>query len=388
MSKDLSEDFVKLNNLSITNLLEYIESSDVEEQFITDIGKVKLNSLSITNLLQCIESSGVKEQFITDIGQDKYNTILRDMRNESTIAGMRDFHNWIKRVLITNVVRMLQKKYDVSLLDIAVGRGGDLSKWNTAHIKYVFGFDRSEKSISNENPEDPGAVERLKTFKGAKFKDIRFEVGSAIRPNKELLGKIDTFISKNKIGKFDIVSCQFAMHYFFRTETDLRIVLTLVNKYISPGGFFIGTTINGDTVKNLFRDISEKVYSTDLFRIQRNFNKTPKSPYGNEYLFTIFDTKDKTNYFNTIGVSTEYLVNFKALEAVAGEFGLAPVKLNIFEEYSMGDKKKGYVELKKNLIPFADILKLGIWKPKEHELSAKEKELNKLYTTFIFQKVA
>jgi hypothetical protein len=178
------------------------------------------------------------------------------------------------------------------------------------------------------------------------------------------------------------------MHYFFRTETDLRIVLTLVSKYISQGGFFIGTTINGDTVKNLFRDISEKVYSTDLFRIQRNFNKTPKSAYGNEYLFTIFDTKDKTNYFNTIGVSTEYLVNFKALEAVAGEFGLAPVKLNIFEEYSMGDKKKGYVELKKNLIPFADILKLGIWKPKEHELSPKEKELNKLYTTFIFQKVA
>jgi hypothetical protein len=178
------------------------------------------------------------------------------------------------------------------------------------------------------------------------------------------------------------------MHYFFKSETELRIILTIVRRYLSKGGFFIGTTTNGESIKSFFKDIKEKVYSTDLFRIQRNFPKNLKNVYGNEYNFTIFDTKDKANYFNTIGVSTEYLVNFKVLEEVASEFGLVPVKLNIFDEYNVG-KDKNFAEIKKNIIPFDDILKMGKWKPKpdSRPLTPEEKELNGLYTTFVFMKV-
>jgi len=364
---------------------------------------VQLSNLSITNLLQCIKASGVKEQFISDIGTEKYNAIIKDMRSESTIIGMRDFHNWIKLVLISNITKLISSK-DISLLDIAVGRGGDLAKWNKSNIKYVFGFDKSEKSITNEDAEDQGALERLAHFKGAKFKDIYFLVGNALKPSKPLMNSIDYFLSKNNLHGFDIVSCQFALHYFFKSEIDLKIVLTMVSRYLNSGGFFIGTTTNGDYIKNFFKDIKEKVYSTNLFRIQRNFNKTIKSPYGNEYTFTIFDTKDRANYFNTIGLSTEYLVNFKTLEEVAATVGLVPVKLNIFEDYNSYEsksynsyesksykvgKQKGYTEIKKNTIPFDDILKLGKWKPKpdSRDLTDEEKELNKLYTTFIFMKV-
>jgi mRNA (guanine-N7-)-methyltransferase len=356
---------------------------------------VQLSNLSITNLLQCIKSSGVKEQFISDIGTEKYNAIIKDMRSESTIIGMRDFHNWIKLVLISNITKLVSSK-DISLLDIAVGRGGDLAKWNKSNVKYVFGFDKSEKSITNEDPEDQGALERLANFKGSKFKDIYFLVGNALKPSKPLLTSIDYFLKKNNLHGFDIVSCQFALHYFFKSEIDLQIVLTMISRYLKTGGYFIGTTTNGDYIKNLFKDIKEKVYSTNLFRIQRNFNKTLKSPYGNEYNFTIFDTKDRANYFNTMGLSTEYLVNFKTLEEVAATVGLVPLKLNIFEEYNSYEsksykvgKQKGYTEIKKNTISFDDILKLEKWKPKpgSRDLTDEEKELNKLYTTFIFMKI-
>ena len=357
MEKDLSDDFIQLSNFSITNLLH------------------------------CIKEGGVKEQFISDIGTEKYNEIIKDMRSESTIIGMRDFHNWVKLVLISNIVNLINLRNGVSLLDIAVGRGGDLAKWNKSNVKYVFGFDKSEKSITNTDPEDQGAIERLENFKGAKFKDIYFMVGNALKPSTTLLTNIDSFLKKNSLNGFNIVSCQFALHYFFKSEIDLKIILTLVSRYLSSGGFFIGTTTNGDYIKNFFKDIKEKVYRTDLFRIQRNFNKTLKSPYGNEYNFTIFDTKDKTNYFNTIGLSTEYLVNFKTLEEVAATVGLVPVKLNIFEEYQ--GKQKEFTEIKKNTISFDDILKLGKWKPRpgSRNLTEEEKELNKLYTTFVFTKV-
>ena len=150
----------------------------------------------------------------------------------------------------------------------------------------------------------------------------------------------------------------------------------------------MGTTTNGEIIKNLFKETREKVYSTDLFRIQRNFNKTPKTPYGNEYTFTIFDTKDRANYFNTIGLSTEYLVNFKTLEQVAASVGLAPLKIDFFEEYN-SSSKKNFVEIKKNTIPFDQILKMGKWQPKQgsRALTAEEKELNELYTTFAFIKL-
>jgi len=357
-----------------------MEQKDISEEF------VQLTKLSITNLLQCLEQSGVKKQFIEDIGSEKYNSIVKDMRNESTIISMRDFHNWVKLVFISNIVKLLPYKSKISLLDIAVGRGGDLAKWNKSNISYVFGFDKNEKSINNDDPENPGANERLSSFNGSRFKDIQFMVGDALKPSKQLLNSIETFISKNKMYGFNVVSCQFAMHYFFRSETELRIILTIVSRYLTKGGFFIGTTTNGETIKNIFKNIKEKVYSTDLFRIQRNFPKTLKNVYGNEYNFTIFDTKDKANYFNTIGVSTEYLVNFKVLEEVAAEYNLVPVKLNLFEEYNQG-KDKLFVEQKKNTIQFGDILKLGKWKPKTKEISKEEKELNNLYTTFAFTKI-
>ena len=73
---------------------------DLSEEF------VHLSSLSITGLLQCIEASGVKEKFVEDIGHVNYNKIVQELRSESTIIGMRDFHNWIKLVFISNVVKM------------------------------------------------------------------------------------------------------------------------------------------------------------------------------------------------------------------------------------------------------------------------------------------
>ena len=160
----------------------------------------------------------------------------------------------------------------------------------------------------------------------------------------------------------------------------------MISKYLLSGGYFIGTTTNGTVIKNFFKEIKEKVYNTELFRIQRNFPKTLKTVYGNEYTFTIFDTKDRANYFNTIGLSTEYLVDFKELERVAATVGLIPVKLNFFEEYN-GSKQKMFTEIKNNTISFETILNLGKWKPKSKDLTDEEKELNGLYTTFVFQKI-
>ena len=355
---------------------------------------IHLSNLSITNLLNCLKDSNVKEQFKNDIGDQKYQKIVKEMRNESTIIAMRDLHNWIKNILIANTVILYKQttrqagQPQIALLDIAVGRGGDLAKWNKAGINYVYGFDVSDKSINSKDPEDQGAKERLSNFKNIRIKDVHFEVGNAMKPSVELKRSINGFLENNKLELFNIVSCQFALHYFFKSEETLRNVLKMVSDSLSVGGFFIGTTIDGDAIKKLFKNTKERVYSTQLFRIERNFPKTVTKPFGNEYSFTIFDTFDKSNYFNTMGVSTEYLVNFKKLEEVAKDYSLELIKVNLFDDYSLGKTVK-FTEVKKSVISFEDIHELGKWKhrPENREITEPELEINKLYSAFIFKKV-
>lgn len=48
--------------------------------------------------------------------------------------------------------------------------------------------------------------------------------------------------------KFDIVSCQFALHYAFRTEAALRQMLYNVSAGLRSGGYFIGTLPDAERI--------------------------------------------------------------------------------------------------------------------------------------------
>jgi len=359
--------------------------------------KTDLIELSITGLMSCLEESSIKEQFIKDLDKTNYEKIIRHMREESTVIQMRDFHNWIKLVLITNIADYIytQTGSRVSLLDISVGRGGDLSKWKKAQISNVFGFDPSEKSINSESVENPGAKERLKQLKKKGYSvDVQFEVGDATKP-LEVKQSIDSYISRKKLGLrvgrsfvpgFDMVSCQFALHYFFSSENALRNVLSLVSYYLLPGGFFFGTTVDGSKIREYLSD--SKTFDRKLYQIEKFFGKNIKTPFGNAYNFKIYDTFDQTNYFNTMGTSTEYLVDFNVLNKLAAEFGLEPVKINFFEKYTPTGLKKDttYTSRIDNIIPFEEIYLLNKWAPRSGNITAEELELSFLNSVFCFRK--
>jgi mRNA (guanine-N7-)-methyltransferase len=355
----------------------------------TDSLKSDLVELSITSLMSCLQESEAKEKFIKDLKKTEYEKIVKHMRDESTVIQMRDFHNWVKLVLITNIADFIysEKQNRVSLLDIAVGRGGDLVKWKKAQISNVFGFDPSEKSIKSTAVEDPGAIQRFKELKKKGYNvDVQFEVGDATRP-LDIKQSIDSYISRKRLGKgFDMVSCQFALHYFFSSENALRNVLSLVSHYLVPGGFFFGTTVDGSKIREYTSD--NKVFDRKLYQVNRLFPKNLKSPFGNAYTFKIYDTFDQTNYFNTMGESTEYLVDFNVLNKLAGEFGLEPVNLNFFEKYSPTGLKKDttYMPRIDNIIPFEEIYTLKKWTPREGNISASELELSFLNSVFVFRK--
>jgi len=302
----------------------------------------------------------------------------------------------------------MKKNNRVALLDIAVGRGGDLMKWNNAYITDVFGFDISPEAIYSKNPDNPGAVERLRNLKNYKTK-VEFAIGDATRPLENLdsnrtgsqIPGIDSLITKylidTRLKQFDLVSCQFALHYYFSSESALRNMLALVSKFLKPGGYFFGTTVDGDSIKKYFGSTNTRIIKRSIYKIERMFNTKLKSPFGNKYTFTIFDNKDKTNYFNTIPISEEYLTDFKILNLIAKQYSLEPVNLNFFEPYFVNGKKT-YTNIPSNIISFEDIYRLMRWNPEgsrnpqnpqnpENIITPEQLELSFLNSAFVFRKI-
>ena len=74
-----------------------------------------------------------------------YNVYYNRKTSKSNTKSLRDFHNlYVKRSLITGVSRRGD-----TLIDVAVGKAGDLSKWVAAKLSFVFGIDVSRDNIEN-----------------------------------------------------------------------------------------------------------------------------------------------------------------------------------------------------------------------------------------------
>ena len=373
----------------------------MEEDAVSSITSDAFVHTSINDLMNCLSTLTVKDPPVNAKEElERYATKINiERRNSSTIIAMRKFHNWIKKNLIVNLTNELKQK-NIFLLDIAVGRGGDIDKWKTARISGVFGFDTSEESINSMDPFNQGAKERLKNFQDLNV-NVQFEVGDALNPSEPLIKNINSFLKKHHTDAFQIVSCQFALHYFFKEITDLQIVLAFVSRYLKKGGFFIGTTMDGSKIKNLFKGMGNvKIYNKNpLFVIKRDFTMKQTSPYGNKYRYIINDINDAGNYFNTMGESTEYLVDFDELRRVAANFGLEPYNMDIFDiQYSGGKKsfpeyrqivkdKKSTISKASNVISFDEIYEMNKWKPNPRPLSDHEIGTNDLYSTFVFRKI-
>lgn len=59
-------------------------------------------------------------------------------RSRSEIIHLREFHNWVKSVLIREFV----SQRNLKVLDVACGKGGDLFKWDKADVSVLTGVGK------------------------------------------------------------------------------------------------------------------------------------------------------------------------------------------------------------------------------------------------------
>jgi mRNA (guanine-N7-)-methyltransferase len=257
-------------------------------------------------------------------------------RNESIIINLRLFHNYVKESLLNDVVNYINKD-NITLLDLAVGKGGDMFKWLKNDIYNVVGIDINNESIKGTN----GAIHRYRNLKNKRIKNNErvpiYDYYVYDLSNKNNIPKIDNII-KNR--KFNIVSCQFAIHYMFKNKESLNTFIKIVSRYISPiNGYFIGTTMNGEKIKKLEKNTKNEIFEIDHLNINND------KSYGNEYKVSLGVKKGEEHYFSE-RPSIEYVVDMDELKRVCKIYHLEYVGSIDFKEWY--EKKNNKIKLSEN----------------------------------------
>ncbi|KAK9847375.1 hypothetical protein WJX84_002918 [Apatococcus fuscideae] len=143
---------------------------------------------------------------------------------------LKQFHNEVKKQLLYRFARDKPR-----LLDLACGRGGDLHKWVGAGVRYVKGLDLSPNEIDEARRRYQELLTRKPNL-GQRFR-------ADFEPS-DILGVRD-WMDEPGAPKYDIVSCMFAIHYFFVTEAGLKQFFRNVSLNLNTGGYFVGTCPDG-----------------------------------------------------------------------------------------------------------------------------------------------
>jgi len=321
-----------------------------------------------------------KEKFVSY--KDYYSSGYRDPgkegRKASRIIFLRSFNNWVKASMINKYCKKLGK--GVAVLELCCGKGGDLDKYFMNNIKLFVGSDISKESLKN-------AMDRLEKIKNEKYKD-NFRI-KCIFIKDDLSSPDNRFLEKiNKNYYFDLVSCQFALHYHFQNEKRLNAFLTNVSSRLCEGGYFIGTIIEDNVIVKRLRNrkkIAENKYLKEKFTFgneyysvkfsQKHFD-VKNGPFGIKYGFYLEDSIDNRDEEGKIKYVEEYLIVFNEFVKLCEKYDLYLVeKENFTKFYSDYVKIEQFKKLSERMLK--DLNNVNI---------QQQWEIIQLYMVFAFRK--
>lgn len=230
----------------------------------------------------------VTEDIIAGIERISKNDIIEDEvyfsstldRNKYASIKMKNFHNeYIKKGEL--IMRMPKGS---SVFDIGCGKAGDFKKWMDAGFKKVLGLDVVRDNI--ENRKDGAYARTIEAKKRFGYDPTKtpyiyltmncaeritpqFIEGMEDEGDKQVAKVLWGMPSKSAMeptllkyknfatSGFDVVSCQFATHYFFETENTLDNFVYNVANNLKQGGYFIGTCLDGQMIKQKLSSLQQ-----------------------------------------------------------------------------------------------------------------------------------
>ncbi|KAJ1617754.1 guanine-N(7)-methyltransferase domain-containing protein [Pavlovales sp. CCMP2436] len=311
---------------------------------------------------QAVAASTAAASLVAQHYNKRANT-MRTTTSGATMLGLRNLNNWIKSVLLGQHLSS-----GCSVLDFACGKGGDMLKYNKAGIGHYVGIDIAKGSVADAVGRY-NAAERDSRFPPMPF-TARFLAGDCFA--------VDLASHLPPALRFDVVSCQFALHYAFESEARARQAIRNAAARIQPGGHFVGTIPDASVLCTKLKGAPSGEFSNVHYRVVfdaslvgegRLQGAMKKSPFGVRYRFTLEDAVEDV---------PEYLIFKPVIERIAAEEGLKLVCWANFHDY-FAEQWSPQLELLK---------RMKVLPPPDHRMTEAEWEVAYLYTVFVFEKQA
>jgi SAM-dependent methyltransferase len=361
-----------------------------------------------------------------------YSNLTRDQDTtaDSNLFHMRKFNNFVKSCQIKELnpnvgsAQPGKRPRKLRVLDLACGKGGDLTKWMKLDrgMRFYFGVDVARGSLrdaairarnfhADGNLEHAifavadlgadvlGQDQKLLTWK-MEDDDQRYE------PQFSMIqgGGINT------AHRFDVVSIQFAIHYMMSTRERARHFFHTVSELLEVGGNLICTTIDARVVVGKLMGLG-----LDLHFDEDGNDKEPKfekavvetgsgackitfepkivkkiitststgkdlseDMFGLEYTFTLVEGSDHAAGVGDAVNLPEWLTPIPVLEGLANEAGLVLEYAQNFHEF--------YNE-RKDVIEYQNLLRKMKALNRKGSISEDEWSISGLYAALKFRKV-
>ena len=263
-------------------------------------------------------------------------------RDNFAIRGLNRFHN---EAIKSDLFSKTLKKGD-SLMDMSCGRGGDMWKWLSNDVAWVLGTDSNLDCLNTPKNGAYGRYLDQKIKLKGRVPPMVFVQASStvnIKDGSAGVSELDKSILKCLYGGvdgaptavmklkglaekgFNVISCMFALHYFFRDKSSVDGFLRNIADNLQVGGYFTGCCFDGDSVHKILTKLPSGGVKTgqdgtkDIWSIRRSYDSGIEDvlPPNDSGLGRAIDV-----FFMSIGEEhREYLVSWDYLVSRMKEIG-------------------------------------------------------------------
>ena len=242
---------------------------------------------------------------------DRLKDRHRTLETGSEILRLRNLNNWIKSALFQKHLFRGQKgRSGPAVLDLACGKGGDMLKFRASDIATYVGVDIAANSVRDAVRRYNGMDGRPGMPFGATFMVGDFCASS-------ISERLPAHLASTR---FQVASCQFAMHYAFDTEARATALLANAAGRLEVGhGVFVATIPDANVLVKRLRASSGLSFGNSLYRVEFSQKFASKafaanaSPFGIAYSFSLKEAVEECE---------EYLVHLPTLKKLARAQGL------------------------------------------------------------------
>lgn len=396
-----------------------------------NIIKYGQNENVANNIWECIHNPITTEmitkgELIPTINNNDIYYSGNFIRNNSSTIHLQKIHNYIKKNYLLEYSYKFfgdENKSNITLLDLACGKAGDLFKWNEIGFWVVVGIDISNDNLNNKQngaclryreltaKNNKGTIPYVYFFQADSSKNIKTQILSKDNLESELFNKLwqpqlsesdnidstsNTYLTKIPktlfdINKFNIISLQFALHYFTKNSQNLQGLIENIVDNIQKGGVFIGCCFDGKKIYKSLCD-SNNITGNDgndiIWKISKKYHSQifKDLPDDESSLGLSIDV-----YMNSIDkVHQEYLVNFDYLTKQLKKYDITPLENP--SSFFKSDKISTYYNSNNGTLPFNHILndidnvKNKYMKNVLDKMSVDERTLSNFNVAFIYKK--